>query len=81
MAAEEMRIMIKNLNETNDLDRMDEMDNKTDYNLRYPTLSDAMALINSLEARLDSQYGLIQLLTRRVADLENKPQYEKTMGV
>lgn len=48
--------------------------------MTYPTLSDAMAMINTLEARLDSQYGLIQLLTKRVGELENKPQYEKTTG-
>jgi hypothetical protein len=48
--------------------------------MTYPTLSDAVEMIKTLEARLDSQYGLIQMLTKRVAELENKPQYEKTTG-
>ncbi len=62
----------------------------------YPTLSDVVDMIKKRDAdilamtatlhaqaaRMDAQYGLIQLLTKRLSDLEHgvKPQFEKILG-
>ena len=55
--------------------------------MTYPTLSEVMEAVKKRDAdilamadRLDSQYGLIQLLTRRVADIESPKQFEKIGG-